>query len=74
MVVGYGAAFFLLAQGLKLGLQLGIAYAIWSGVGTVLITVVGVLLFQEKLSPGAIAGIALVIAGVAMINVFGSVH
>jgi small multidrug resistance pump len=74
VVVGYGASFFFLAQGLKLGLQLGIAYAIWAGLGTVLIALAGVLLFQEKLSPGVIAGMALVIVGVALINLFSDSH
>ena len=74
VVVGYGASFFFLSQGLKLGLQLGIAYAIWAGLGTVLIALAGILLFQEKLSPGAMAGMALVIIGVALINLFSSSH
>ena len=74
VVLGYGASFFFLAQGLKLGLHLGVAYAIWSGLGTAIIAIVGFLLFQEKLSPGVIAGIALVIVGVAFINLFGEAH
>ncbi|MGD8806720.1 MAG: multidrug efflux SMR transporter [Chloroflexota bacterium] len=74
VVAGYGASFYFLAQGLKLGLHLGIAYAIWAGLGTVLIAGVGVLLFQEQLTPGVMIGIALVIVGVALINLFSYEH
>jgi small multidrug resistance pump len=68
VVVGYGASFYLLAMALKRGLEMGIAYAIWSGLGTVAIVAIGVLFFQEKLNLGAIAGIVLVILGVVLIN------
>jgi small multidrug resistance pump len=68
VVVGYGASFYLLAMALKRGLEMGIAYAIWSGLGTVAIVAIGVLFFQEKLNLGAIAGIVLVILGVMLIN------
>ena len=47
VVIGYGASFYLLAQALKRGLELGLGYAIWSGLGTVAIVAIGVLLFQE---------------------------
>jgi small multidrug resistance pump len=68
VVVGYGVSFYLLAMALKRGLEMGIAYAIWSGLGTVAIVLIGVLFFQEKLNLGAIAGIVLVILGVVLIN------
>jgi small multidrug resistance pump len=68
VVIGYGASFYLLANALKRGLEMGIAYAIWSGLGTVTIVLIGVLFFQEKLSLAAIAGIVLVILGVVLIN------
>ncbi len=68
VVIAYGASFYLLALALKRGLEMGIGYAIWSGLGTVAIVLIGVLFFQEKLNVGAIAGIALVIAGVVVIN------
>ena len=68
VVIGYGASFYLLAMALKRGLEMGIAYAIWSGLGTVAIVLIGVLFFQEKLNLGAMAGIVLVILGVVLIN------
>jgi len=74
VVIGYGASFYLLAMALKRGLEMGVAYAIWSGLGTVTIVLIGVLLFQEKLNLGAVAGIALVILGVVVINLSSSAH
>jgi small multidrug resistance pump len=72
VVVGYGASFYLLAMALKRGMEMGIGYAIWSGLGTVAIVLIGVLFFQEKLNLGVIAGIVLVILGVVLINMNSS--
>ena len=69
VVVGYGVAFYCLAIVLK-SIPVGIAYAIWSGVGIVLITMVGLVLFHQKLDLAAVAGIGLILAGVAVINLF----
>ncbi|PJG85530.1 DMT family transporter [Conservatibacter flavescens] len=57
-------------------LPVGIVYAIWSGMGIVLISAVGVIWFKQKLDVAAIIGIALIISGVAVINLFSksSVH
>ena len=74
VVVGYGASFYLLAMALKRGLEMGVAYAIWSGLGTVAIVMIGVLFFQEKLNLGVIAGIVLVILGVMLINFNSGSH
>ncbi len=71
-VIGYVVSFGALALALKRGLGLGVAYAIWSGVGTVLIAVLGVRLFGDRLGAGAVAGIALVIAGVVVLNLTGA--
>ncbi len=68
VVAGYGASFYLLALLLKQGAPIGIVYAIWSGLGTVAIALIGWLVWQEKLSISAIIGIALVILGVILIN------
>lgn len=68
-VAGYGVAFFFLSLTLKT-LPVGIAYALWSGVGIVLISVVAWIAFGQKLDGAALAGIALIIAGVVVINVF----
>ena len=52
------------------GVPLGIAYAIWSGLGIVLISLVGYFVFGQKLDPAAILGLGLIIAGVVVLNLF----
>lgn len=64
---GFAVAFYCLALVLK-SIPLGMAYAIWSGVGLVLTAVVGVVLFGEKVDAWGMAGIALILAGVVMLN------
>ena len=72
--VGYGASFYFLAVGLKQGLELGLTYAIWSGLGTAGIVLISVLFFQEKLNLGTVAGIVLIIAGVVLVNLYSKIH
>lgn len=62
--VCYGLAIALLSLALK-GIELGIAYAVWSGVGTLLVTAAGIYAFQESASLAKLACIALIVAGVA---------
>ena len=69
VVLGYGIAFYCLSIVLK-SIPVGIAYAIWSGLGVVLIAIVGLTFFNQKLDLPAIAGIVLILAGVAVINLF----
>ncbi|MDU6411647.1 MAG: multidrug efflux SMR transporter [Yersiniaceae bacterium] len=69
MAAGYGIAFYLLSLTLRT-LPVGVAYAIWSGVGVVLITLVGWLLFGQKLDAPALIGMALIVAGVVIMNLF----
>ena len=69
VVVGYGLSFYLLAQALK-QIPLGIAYAIWSGLGTAGAVVAGILLWRESLSLAGVVGILLIIAGVILLNLF----
>lgn len=73
VVVGYGAAFYFLSLTLK-ELPIGVAYAVWSGVGTALVTVVGWLVFKQEVSLATAAGIGLIIAGVVVLNVWGGAH
>lgn len=73
VVVGYGISFTLLAFALKT-LNVGIAYAVWSALGTIAAAVGGALLFGESLTPVAIAGIVVVIVGIVMITVAQSGH
>lgn len=68
-VVCYCAAFYLLAQTLS-SMPTGIAYAIWSGAGIVLISLLGWLVSGQKLDFPALAGMFLIIAGVLVINIF----
>jgi small multidrug resistance pump len=69
LAVCYGVAFYLLTLALK-QMPVGLAYAIWSGLGVVLISVIGLFLFKQKLDAPAIIGLALIIGGVVVINVF----
>ena len=68
-VLGYGIAFYFLSLTLET-IPTGVAYAIWSGLGIVLISVVGWLVFGQKLDAPAIAGMALIATGVIVINLF----
>ena len=67
-VVGYGVAFYLLSLTLREP-PVGIAYAIWSGVGIVLVSLAAVVLFGQKLDLPALIGMGLIVAGVIVINV-----
>jgi len=69
VVIGYAIAFYFLSITLK-EIPVGIAYAIWSGVGIVLISLVGWIMFGQKLDAPALIGIALIIAGVVVMNAF----
>jgi small multidrug resistance pump len=71
MVLFYVASFYLLSQALK-GLPLGIAYAMWSGLGIVLTAAVGLLVFKQSLDMPALIGMGLIIAGVVVMNVFST--
>ena len=73
VIIGYVVAFYFLALSLKF-IQVGIAYAIWAGVGVVLIALIGWVVFGQSLDLPAIIGITLIITGVIILNVFsGSV-
>lgn len=65
----YLAAFYLLSLALR-QMPVGIAYAIWSGLGVVLISVIGMVAFRQKLDPPAIIGLAMIVGGVVVINLF----
>lgn len=68
-VAGYGVSFYLLSFALK-SIPVGIAYATWSGAGIVLVSAIGVILYKQRLDGPAVAGIALIIAGVLIMNLF----
>ena len=69
VVVGYVAAFYFLSLTLKT-IPVGIAYAIWAGLGIVLIAAVGWMVFGQKLDLPAMLGMGLILLGVLVINLF----
>ncbi|MBX6393524.1 MAG: QacE family quaternary ammonium compound efflux SMR transporter [Burkholderiales bacterium] len=69
VVAGYGIAFYLLALALRT-IPVGVAYAVWSGAGIVLISIAGWLLFGQRLDGPALLGIALIVAGVLVLHLF----
>jgi small multidrug resistance pump len=71
VVVTYVVAFYFLGLTLKT-LPVGIAYAVWAGAGVALITLVGYLFFGQALDAPARIGIVLIVAGVAVINLFSA--
>lgn len=71
LCVGYVLAFWLLSLSLKLGMPLGMAYAIWSGLGTAIIAIIGVYLFKEPLFLMQWCGIVFIIGGVVLLNLGG---
>ncbi|MBD3788170.1 MAG: QacE family quaternary ammonium compound efflux SMR transporter [Sphingomonadales bacterium] len=74
VLAGFAGAFWFFTLVLKV-LPLGITYALWSGIGIVLITTSGWLIFGQRLDGAALAGIGLIIAGILVINLFsGAAH
>jgi small multidrug resistance pump len=71
VVVGYAVAFYLLSQALKT-IPIGTTYAIWSGVGTAVTVMIGVVLYREGIDLPRIIGIGLIILGVLVLNLFTS--
>ncbi|MGH3829678.1 MAG: DMT family transporter [Pseudonocardiaceae bacterium] len=71
VAVGYIASLLLLAQVLK-QLQVSVVYAIWSGVGTAAVAVIGTLVLKEPLTVAKVVGILLIIGGVVTLNLAGS--
>jgi small multidrug resistance pump len=69
VVVGYASAFFFLSLTLRT-IPIGVAYAVWSGVGVVLVSLIGWLLYQQSLDAAALIGIGLIVAGVLVLNLF----
>ena len=67
VVAGYGSAFYFLSLCLR-SISVGVAYAIWSGLGIVLITVVAAVLYKQIPDGWAILGMALIVAGVVVLN------
>ena len=69
VAIGYGLSFYLLSIALK-SMPIGVAYAIWSGVGLILTVIAGMILWKETLDLAKVAGVVLILAGIVLINVF----
>lgn len=73
MLVFYLLSFALLTLALK-KIDVSVAYAIWSGVGTVLIAIIGIFYFKEPATAAKLVSIALIVAGVVGLNLLGEAH
>ena len=71
VVLGYGVAFYFLSLTLRT-VPVGVAYAIWSGLGVVLVALLSWWLFGQKLDLAALLGMGLIVAGVLVVNLFSS--
>ena len=71
VVAGYGCAFYLLALTLKV-MPVGVVYAIWSGLGIVLIALIGYLVFGQRLDWPAVLGLAMILGGILIIHLFSA--
>lgn len=71
MAALYAGSFFFLAQALKI-IPLGVAYAIWGGLGIVLVAFVGVFVFRQSIDLAGMIGIAMIVGGVIVVNVFSN--
>ena len=67
--LSYAAAFYFLSLTLRT-IPVGVAYAIWSGVGIVLIALIGWLILGQKPDAAAVIGLSLIVAGVVVLNLF----
>jgi small multidrug resistance pump len=69
VIIGYGVAFYCLSLSLRT-IPIGIVYAIWSGSGVALIALIGWLVYGQVLDLAAVVGLALIVAGVIVLNLF----
>lgn len=69
VILGYASAFYFLSVTLR-SIPVGIAYAVWSGAGVLLVSLVGIFLYNQRLDWAGWLGIALICSGVAVLNLF----
>ncbi|HJH24900.1 MAG TPA: multidrug efflux SMR transporter [Paenalcaligenes hominis] len=68
-ISGYAIAFYFLSLSLK-HIPVGVAYAVWSGVGIVAISLIGLILFKQRLDTAGMIGMGFIVVGVLILNVF----
>ncbi|WP_339271173.1 multidrug efflux SMR transporter [Paenibacillus sp. FSL R5-0470] len=73
VIIGMGLAFYSLSLALKT-IPLGTAYAIWSGVGTALTAIIGVVIYKENFNRKKLLGLLLIIGGVIIMKLSGGAH
>lgn len=73
VVVGYAIAFTALSRALKLGMPVGVAYAVWSAIGVAAVALIGWKFLGETLNPTMVIGLALIIGGVVTLEL-GRTH
>jgi small multidrug resistance pump len=69
VVVGYATSFYFLSLTLR-SIPMGVTYAIWSGVGIVLISLAGFIIYNQRLDAAALIGMGLIVAGVVVMQLF----
>lgn len=72
-VSGYAIAFYFLSLSLK-SIPVGVAYAVWSGVGIVAISIIGLVLFKQRLDTAGMIGVGFIVVGVLILNVFSKAN
>ncbi|MFD2627589.1 multidrug efflux transporter outer membrane subunit EmrC [Oceanobacillus kapialis] len=73
VIIAFIGSFFFLSMAIKT-IPLNTAYALWSGIGIVATTLISVLIWKEKINVASVAGIALILIGVVVLNLFGPGH
>ncbi|MBN1589617.1 MAG: multidrug efflux SMR transporter [Pirellulales bacterium] len=73
VVVGYSASFYLLSLCLKT-MKVGFVYAVWSGLGIVLISIIGVFCFKQRVDAAGLIGIVLIVVGIVVLNAFSNIQ
>jgi small multidrug resistance pump len=69
VIMGYGLSFYCLSQALRT-IPMGLAYALWSGIGIVAISLIGLVAYRQRLDGAALLGMGLIVAGVLVIHLF----
>ncbi len=72
-IIAFTGSFFFLSLAMKT-IPLNTAYALWSGVGIIATTIISILIWKEKINVASVTGIALILAGVIILNLFGPGH